>query len=129
MPTFTVTALLPASPQRIYDAWLDPRVHARMTGGRAAVDGDTFSAWDGYIRGVYVQREPGRRIAMSWRTGDFADNEPSAHVVVDLAAEGAGTLVTLTQSGTPTSQGDRYVSGWQDHYFTPMQAYFSKKKS
>jgi hypothetical protein len=31
---YTVTNVIPATPKQIYDAWLDSRLHAKMTGGR-----------------------------------------------------------------------------------------------
>jgi activator of HSP90 ATPase len=61
---------------------------------------------------------------MVWRTSDFGELENSATVTVEFVADDAGTLVTLTQTNTPASQGDRYVAGWKDFYFTPMAAYF-----
>lgn len=124
MADFTLTARFPVPPKRVYDAWLDAATHGAMTGSEATVDGDAFTAWGGYIEGEYTSREHARRIEMVWRTADFGELENSAMVVVDLAPEGAGTLVTLTQSNTPASQGDRYVAGWRDFYFTPMAAYF-----
>ena len=32
---FTLTDVIPASPQAIYDAWLDSRGHTAMTGSKA----------------------------------------------------------------------------------------------
>ena len=124
MIDFALTVRFPVPPDRIYSAWLDAAGHSAMTGAEATVDGDAFTAWGGYIEGEYTCREPGRRIEMVWRTADFGELENSATVVVELAAEGAGTLLTLTQTNTPASQGDRYVSGWREFYFKPMAAYF-----
>ena len=44
---FTVTDVIPATPKQIYDAWLDSRLHAKMTGSQpatiSAVEGDRFA--------------------------------------------------------------------------------------
>lgn len=124
MADFTLTARFPVPPKRVYDAWLDPVAHGAMTGSEATVDGDAFTAWGGYIEGEYTSREPARRIEMVWRTSDFGELENSATVTVEFVADDTGTLVTLTQTNTPASQGDRYVAGWKDFYFKPMAAYF-----
>ena len=50
--TFTLTATIPASPEEIYEAWLDSLGHSEMTGGEANMSGEVgaeVSAWDGYI--------------------------------------------------------------------------------
>jgi activator of HSP90 ATPase len=37
-----------------------------------------------------------------------------------------GTKITLTHTNLPEGQGESYKQGWDDFYFTPMRAYFSK---
>jgi hypothetical protein len=66
--SFTLTDIIPATPQQIYDAWLDSRGHTKMTGSAARakpVEGATFFAWGGYIKGKNLTLEPGRRIVQS----------------------------------------------------------------
>ena len=60
---FAVSDIIPATPQQIYDAWLDSRGHAQMTGGgkalQSAKEGAVVTAWDGYISGRNLTLEPG----------------------------------------------------------------------
>ena len=57
----------------IYDAWLDGRRHARMTGDG---DGERLEqgrrrrspSHDGYISGKNLELAPGKRIVQAWRT-------------------------------------------------------------
>jgi uncharacterized protein YndB with AHSA1/START domain len=124
---FRLTTLIPASPQAIYDAWLDSRGHTAMTGGEAvmsAVVGDACTAWDGYIAGRNLHLVPPSRIVQSWRTPEFADHDPDSTIVVSLDPAEGGTLLTLEHHGVPDGQTDFEQGGWQDNYFTPMQAYF-----
>jgi uncharacterized protein YndB with AHSA1/START domain len=68
---FTLTDVIPASPETIYDAWLDSRGHTAMTGGKAKMSkrvGGKLSTWDGYISGQNIELVPGKRIVQSWRT-------------------------------------------------------------
>ena len=71
LETVRVSAVLPASADRVYAAWLDPEAHSAMTGSKATVDPSLegeHSAWDGYIHGKTLELEPGRRIVQSWRS-------------------------------------------------------------
>src|SRR5689334_17027733 len=103
-----VTDLIPASAQRIYDAWLDGREHAGMTGGAATVEshvGGTFTAWDGYIRGSNLELEPARRIVQSWRSADFPEGSEDSRIELVLEPAEGGTRITITHSNIPDGQG------------------------
>src|ERR1700722_14961822 len=73
---FTLTTTIPASPKKIYEAWLDSLGHSEMTGSEANMSdqvGVQVSAWDGYISGRNLELIPGERIVQSWRTSEFDD--------------------------------------------------------
>ena len=82
-----VSTVIPASAERIYQAWLDSAEHSAFTGGPAEVDpkiGGRFTAWDGYIEGVTLELEPGRRIVQSWRSSDFPNDADDSRLEVIL---------------------------------------------
>jgi len=124
---FTVSAVIPATAQDIYDAWLDGKRHARMTGtdnaSASARVGGRFTAWDGYINGRNLKLVPGRRIVQAWRTTEFSDSDPDSQIEVTLAKTARGTRVTLRHSNVPDGQTG-YKSGWVQFYFEPMKTYF-----
>ncbi len=126
---FTVEAVISARPLVIYAAWLDGKSHTNMTGGEAtgeATVGSEFTAWDGYIWGKNLELEPANRILQSWRTSQFTDDDEDSVIEVTLAAHGdESTTVTLKHSNVPNDQAAGYEGGWVDHYFEPMEAYFS----
>jgi uncharacterized protein YndB with AHSA1/START domain len=127
--TFTLSDIIPASPEAIYDAWLDSRGHSAMTGGKATASaevGGAFTAWDGYISGRNVQLIPGTRIVQSWRTTQFPPGHQDSTITVLLAAAPGGTRVSITHASVPDDHKGYEDGGWQDHYFTPMKAYFAK---
>ena len=107
LESLTVSALLPATPERIYQAWLDAAEHSAFTGGAATVEpgiGGRHTAWDGYITGKTVELIPGRRIVQSWRTTEFAGDDPDSTITVELKPAKTGTQLTLTHSGVPDGQ-------------------------
>jgi len=125
--TYTLTALLPASPKDIYDTWLDSRGHSAMTGARATQSrkvGDAVTAWDDHITGRNLHLEPGKKIVQTWRAKRFTDEHVDSIVTVTLTKVPGGTRLTLNHANVPDDQTGYEESGWKEHYFTPMQRYF-----
>jgi uncharacterized protein YndB with AHSA1/START domain len=125
--SISVWAVIPASPERVYEAWLDSEGHAKMTGGPAKIDprvGGEHSAWGGYISGETRELEPGRRIVQSWRSSDFPADADHSTLVITLEPEGDHTKVSIDHSDIPEGQGEGYRKGWHEHYFEPMAAFF-----
>jgi uncharacterized protein YndB with AHSA1/START domain len=127
-----VSSLVPASPNRIFAAWMDERQHSAFTGARAHIDpwsGGRVSAWDGYIFGNHLFLDTGRRIVMAWRTTDFPQNAPDSQVDVTLEPVAGGTKVTIAHTGIPEGQSEQYREGWRTHYLDPMRRYFAKPEA
>ena len=123
---FTVSAVIPATPKQIFEAWLSGRQHSAMTGSPASGSarvGGKFTAWDGYITARNLALTPGRRIVQAWRTTAFSDTDADSKIEVTLAKTARGTRVTLRHSDVPDGH-DGYKSGWRDFYFEPMKTYF-----
>ena len=132
LETVRVSGVLPATPDRIYAAWLDSREHSKMTGSKAVVDpaiGGHHSAWDGYITGTNVELEPARRIVQTWRSTDFPLGSGDSHLDVHLRETPEGTEITIIHGEIPEGQGAQYEQGWREHYLEPMRKYFSKSGS
>jgi uncharacterized protein YndB with AHSA1/START domain len=127
---FTVSAVIPAKPKAIYDAWLDTKGHTAMTGAPAKASkkaGGKWTAAGDYCWGVNLELVPGKRIVQSWRSTDFKDGDPDSRIAVTLKPVAGGTKVTLLHSSIPDSQKDAgYKEGWFEFYFDPMQPYFAK---
>ena len=126
---FTLSTILPATPQAIYRAWLDTRLHSAMTGGAAVMSsrlGAQVSAWDGYISGTNIELVPGERIVQTWRTTKFAETDPDSMITVHLLGTPEGTRLTLIHSDVPDAHTGYEQGGWQQFYFEPMRRYFSQ---
>jgi activator of HSP90 ATPase len=125
--SFTVSDVIPAGKEAVYNAWLDGEKHAKMTNTSAAIGstkvGGEFMAHDGYITGKNRELIPYTKIVQSWRTTEFSDNEEDSVIEVTFEDKDGGTLVTLTHSNIPEG-GEHYESGWKTQYFKPMKVYF-----
>jgi uncharacterized protein YndB with AHSA1/START domain len=123
-----LSTLLPASPDRVYRAWIDGGEHAAFTGTPAEIDpvvGGRFSAWDGYISGVTLALEPGKRILQAWRTTEFPPGSPDSSLEILLEPAQGGTSLSLQHTAIPDGQGESYAQGWEDYYFGPLRSYFT----
>ena len=129
--SITASAVIPARPELIYAAWLSSKGHTEMTGSAAKATGrvgSRFSAWDGYISGKTLELKPHTRILQSWRTTEFAAEEPDSILEILLAEAKGGTRVTLNHSDIPAGHGPEYKKGWIDFYFKPMKEFFARSK-
>jgi uncharacterized protein YndB with AHSA1/START domain len=129
--SFKLAATIPASPEAVYDAWLDSTGHSNMTGAKATASdkvGAAFTAWDGYISGKNLELVRAKRIVQSWRTTEFSAGDPDSTITVTLTPAKGGTEVTLEHSGVPDGEEHKGYEegGWADNYFKPMKAYFVK---
>jgi uncharacterized protein YndB with AHSA1/START domain len=124
-----LSTFIPAPPVVVYQAWLNGRQHAAMTGAKATSQarvGGKFTAWSGYIFGQHQELVPSRRIVQSWRTTEFPEDCPDSRLEVEFAPEGDGTRLTLVQTELPAGEAERYQEGWQQFYFEPIQQYFGR---
>lgn len=125
-PNVTLTRLIPATPQIVFEAWLDPKMLTQFmcpapgtsvvtaetdprVGGRFLVVmriGDT----DRPHQGVYLAIEPFTKIAFTWLS--HAASEGS-RVTLTFAPEGSQqTLLTLIHEGLEPRAKEAHFKGW-----------------
>ncbi|MBW1905427.1 MAG: SRPBCC domain-containing protein, partial [Deltaproteobacteria bacterium] len=129
---FTVSSVIPASPNRIYSAWMDERHHSAFTGTRATVDpwvGGRVVSDDGFIDATHVYLVTGSRIAMTWRTRDFPKGSNDSHVDISFEPVAGGTKVEVTHSKIPPGLGKACEKLWKKLYLDPMTKYFGEPEA
>ena len=124
-PSARVERVLPAPPERVYDAWIDERalkafmcpapgdatevaVDARVGGSLRVVmslpDGQTE------INGEFLALDRPQRVCFTWRT---AHEDYESVVTVILAPHGADqTHMTIIHTRQPAVAVPRYERGW-----------------
>jgi activator of HSP90 ATPase len=131
--SFTIKqkVFIPASPKKVYEAYLDGKKHSAMTGGAAELEpreGGSFSAWNGYIYGTICELEKGKKIVHDWITTDWPEGYPRSLLSLTFKPKDKGTEIHLVQEGVPAAQVKSYEKGWKAYYWTPMKKYFSGPK-
>jgi uncharacterized protein YndB with AHSA1/START domain len=127
-----ISEVIPATPQRIFSAWMDSAEHSAFTGDEAIVVpevGGEHQSAGGYIKGRTLELNEGSRIVQSWRTTEFPPESPDSRVEITLEPTLGGTLVTLLHTDIPVGQGDRYRQGWNEYYLTRLKTYFADSDS
>jgi len=125
-----MTVLLPAQPDEVYRAWLDPAEHQAFTGSPATNErrvGGAHTAWGGYITGQNLELSPGERIVQSWRTAEFPAGSPDSKLVVTLRPLDGGTELLLEHVDIPDGQARGYEQGWVESYFEPLKKHFARR--
>ncbi len=130
--TLKQKVIIPASPDEVYQAFIDPKKHTAFTGSKAtgiAKVGGKFTTWDGYSFGKFLEFEPGKCLVQEWQTTDWPEGYPPSKFVLTFKAVPEGTEVTMVQSDVPKEQEEDLAEGWVEFYWNPLKEYFQKKKS
>jgi activator of HSP90 ATPase len=129
LETISVADILPAAPERVYNAWLSSSEHGLFTGTTCTIEpaeGGKFVAGDGYMHGITKTLEPFRRIIQTWKSTEFPEDSEYSLLEIILEPSGNNTRITLNHSNIPAGQGESYKQGWIDYYFEPMKEYFTE---
>ncbi|HEY6808136.1 MAG TPA: SRPBCC domain-containing protein [Gemmatimonadales bacterium] len=117
-----------ASPARLYEALLDEKRFAVVTGGQAtAIDrapGGALSLFGARIKGRNVELVPDARIVQAWRSEGW---DPGVYSIVRFAlvAHGSGTTLVFDHTGFPKGQADHLAAGWKSNYWDPLTKYLA----
>ena len=125
--TLHYQADLKATPQRVYEALLDPKQFAAFTGVPAQIDpkaGGEFSLFSDQIVGRNVELIPNQRIVQAWRPAAW---DPGVYSIVkfELKPSPAGSTLILDHTGFPAGLADHLDAGWHLHYLETLQKYFT----
>src|SRR5665647_326450 len=107
LTTLIQKVTIPASPEEVYEAFVDPKKHSEFTGAKAtgkAKVGAKFTAWDGYIFGTYLAFEPAKCLAQEWQSTDWPEGYPPSKFELTFKAVPGGTEITMTHSNIPKVQ-------------------------
>ncbi len=129
--TITQKVIIPASPDEVYDAFINPKKHSAFTGAKATgepIVGAEITAWDGYITGKNLELEKGKRIVQEWSTSEWPKGYPPSKLTLIFRKAEDGTELTMIHSEVPAEQAEDYRQGWIDSYWDLMKKYFKNKK-
>lgn len=120
--------VLKASPEELFDTFLDSRKHTAATGMPAKVSrrtGGAFSAFGGKILGRTLMTVPGKMIVQSWRASHWKDEDLDSILVLRFSKAPGGGRIDLVHAGVPEHDHKGVTEGWPTFYWKPWKAYLA----
>jgi uncharacterized protein YndB with AHSA1/START domain len=124
-----LAAVLPAPPERLFDMYLDPALHAAFTGAPVSIDaqpGVEFRAFDGMLTGRILQVVPKRLIVQAWRSARWAADELDSTLVLTFWPDPAGGRIELVHVNVADADFAGVSQGWEKYYWTSWRAYLER---
>jgi uncharacterized protein YndB with AHSA1/START domain len=125
MKDFKKYYILPAPPEDVYNALVNPLALRLWTGEEAVMSeepGSEFSLWEGSIEGRNLAFEKNRKVEQEWY---FGEQETPSIVTLLLHPHPKGTSVELRHVNIPDEAWDDITGGWSESYFAALQDFFS----
>ncbi len=129
--TIQQTVAFRATPERLYDIYMDARKHAAAIGSTVSITrkvGGRFSAFGGMLRGRNLALVPGRLIVQSWRGADWKTGELDSVLVLAIAKARGGARLTLVHANIPDRQAAGIRRGWPKYYWKPWRTYLARRR-
>jgi activator of HSP90 ATPase len=129
--TIFKTVVLPASAEELFSMYMDPAIHGEFTGAPARISdeaGSVFEAFGGLLKGRTLQVVKPRLIIQSWRSVNFADDDPDSTLIIMFTQEeeNAGRI-DLVHLDVPESDYQGVSGGWESRYFAPWLEYLQAR--
>jgi activator of HSP90 ATPase len=124
--TIIMAATLPASPDRLYDMYLDPSAHAAFTGAPVTIApkvGAEFLAFDKALSGRILHLVPKRLIVQSWRASHWSTEDLDSTLVLAFYPDEGGARIELVHVNVADHDFAGVSQGWEKYYWTPWRKY------
>lgn len=124
-----LAASLPASPERLFDMYLDAESHAAFTDSAVVISpepGSRFSAFDGILSGKMLHVVPKRLIVQTWRSGNWPDDAIDSVLTLTFLPEGDGARIELVHTNVYDDDFAGVSGGWEKYYWTPWREFLGK---
>jgi uncharacterized protein YndB with AHSA1/START domain len=127
--TIQQAAILPAPPERLFDMYLDPNLHAAFTGAPVTIGaqpGSPFRAFHDMLSGTMRQVVPKRLIVQSWRAAHWKPDEIDSTLILTFWPCDTGARIELVHVNVADDDFAGVSQGWEKYYWTPWRAYLEQ---
>ncbi len=129
MQTIEQTVEFPIPSDQLFDAYLDPVKHARITGSDVKIGkevGAAFTAFDGAITGRNLMIVPKRLIVQAWRATHWKETDLDSILVLVFESGRIGGRIRLAHINVPDHDHQGVTEGWENYYWTPWRAHLAQ---
>jgi len=109
---------------KLYELYMDEKKHSKVTGASAHIKakvGSTFTAHDGYIKGINLQLIRNSLIVQSWRTPDWKDEEIDSTFILYFEQKGKNVKLQMVHANVPDTEYKNLSDGWYEYYWNPWK--------
>jgi activator of HSP90 ATPase len=120
-----------ATPQELYDIYLDAKKHAAFTGAPVKISakpGSRFDAFEGMLSGTMLWTVPGKQIVQRWRSSHFKDTDMDSILVLTFLPDSRGGRIEMIHANVPPQDHKGVTEGWPKYYWGPLRAYLKQKE-
>ena len=130
--TIILAASLPATPDSLFDMYLDAESHAAFTGLPVILEphpGGVFEAFDGMLSGTILHVEPKTLIVQTWRSGNWPLTAMDSVLTLSFWPAEDGARIELVHINIPEEDFAGVSQGWERYYWKPWRNYLIGKSS
>ena len=123
-----IAASLPATPDKLFDMYLDAEAHAAFTGFPVTIEaraGAPFRAFNDMLSGTMLHVEPKRLIVQTWRSANWPATAIDSILTLSFWLEKGGARIELVHVNVPEEDFAGVSQGWEKYYWTPWRAYLA----
>ena len=127
--TIKQSVTLPASYERLFDMYLDSKLHEAFTGGKVMVSstpGSPFNAFDGMIEGKTLHVISKHLIVQSWRAAHWKPEDIDSILVLSFWPAGNEGRIELVHVNVADHDYEDVKLGWKKYYWKPWREYLMK---
>ena len=125
--SFTVSVSFPCSPEAVFTALTNTRQITAWSGQSGKIQptiGGTMELFDGWVKGIVLAYESGKRLSFTWKPSEWAKDQQASIVTCQFKPTKTGTKAILKHSGFPNdSELQSHKAGWTEFVFDPLKLY------
>ena len=123
--------VLPAPARELYAMYLNPKMHAAITGHKVKIGsraGSPFRAFNGALYRRILQTIAGRLIVQSWRSTAFRKGDDDSTLVLRFTPQGGKGRIDLMHVNVPDHDYRGVNNGWKTYYWKPWRKYLAMRR-
>ena len=120
-----------ASPDSLFDAYLDSRKHAAIVGSKVSISkavGGRFTAFNGMLLGKNLLIVPKKLVVQLWRSRMWRKIDPDSILILMFSKAGRGARVDLVHVNVPKHDLRGVTRGWRRYYWKPWLEYLKRSQ-
>ena len=124
-----MAASLPATPDKLFDMYLDAEAHAAFTGLPVTLEphaGGVFRAFDGMVAGTILHIQPKSLIVQTWRAATWPLTELDSVLTLSFWPAEDGARIEIVHINVADDDFAGVSQGWEKYYWTPWRTYLTK---